>query len=605
MNAGLPETLSGVESPCNPAPCPTKGNRSAWGGSTDVVMTSKFKKPDSNIIESEIGTIRKSWRSRLSVALVYPNRYHVGMSNLGFQTLYRLFNRYDQVVCERAFLPDDGQVQNTQSQTVESGRPIASADIIAVSVSFENDYPNLLTILANAGLPLKAADRGEDHPLVIAGGVACFLNPEPLAEFVDCFLIGEAEGILPGFIDTFDPDADKKKALLDLARSVPGAYVPAFYRTTYRDDGTIEQFTPLADVPPEIKRVYTADLDPTCSAIITSHTVFDQTFLIETGRGCTHGCRFCSAGFVYRPPRFCPVPLLAESIKQGRRLTDRIGLIGAAVSELPGIEQLCETFRDEDIRISFSSLRADRLNDSLISALKQSRVKTATIAPEVGSRRMRRVINKGLSEDDILQAATTLVENGIPNLKLYFMVGLPTETDADVEAIIQLVKQIKHRFLQSSRARRRIGTITVSLNSFVPKPFTPFQWAAMDEIGTLKRKIKTVKNALRKVSNLKVNSDVPRWAYIQALLSRGDRRVAQTLLQTHANHGNWAQTLKAVAVNPDFYVYRERDPAETLPWDFIDHGIRKSYLLHEYQRAKQAKTSPECQIETCKLCGVC
>ena len=282
-----------------------------------------------------------------------------------------------------------------------------------------------------------------------------------------------------------------------------------------------------------------------------------------------------------------------------------IGLVGAAVSDLPGIDQLCEEFKDKDIRISFSSLRADRLNDSLLTALKQSRVKTATIAPEVGSRRMRRVINKGLSEDDILQAATSLVENGIPNLKLYFMVGLPTETDSDVEAIVSLVKQIKHRFLQSSRARRRIGTITVSLNSFVPKPFTPFQWAAMDDVGTLKRKIKTVKNALRNVSNLKVNSDVPRWAYIQALLSRGDRRVSQILLQVHVNHGNWAQTLKEVAVNPDFYVYRERDTAEKLPWDFIDHGIKKSFLLDEYRRAKQARISPGCQVENCKVCGVC
>jgi radical SAM family uncharacterized protein len=570
-------------------------------------MASKITKPDHNVIESEIGAVRKSWQSRLRIALVYPNRYHVGMSNLGFQTIYRLFNSYEHVVCERAFLPKDANSRTAQTKTVESGRPIAAADIIAFSLSFENDYPNLLTILDNAGIPLKADERSEDHSLVIAGGVACFLNPEPLSAFVDCFLIGEAEAILPHFIDTYDPMAKRSEALLSVARNVPGAYVSAFYRADYRDDGTLANFEPLADVPPTIKRVYAADLnlESTCSAIVTPHTAFDRTFLIETGRGCTHGCRFCSAGFIYRPPRFRQIPLIETSIEQGSRVTDRIGLVGAAVSDLPGIEKLCEKLKNQAIRISFSSLRADRLNDSLLSALKQSQVKTATIAPEVGSRRMRRVINKGLSENDILHAATTLVENGIPNLKLYFMVGLPTESNTDVEAIIQLVKQIKHRFLKSSRARRRIGTITVSLNSFVPKPFTPFQWTAMDEIGILKRKIKTVKTALRKVSNLKVNSDVPRWAYIQALLSRGDRRVAQILIQAHTNRGNWAQTLKAVAVNPDFYVYRERDPAEILPWDFIDHGIKKSYLLNEYQRAKQAKTSPTCQVENCKLCGVC
>jgi len=556
---------------------------------------------------AEIGTIRKSWHSRVSIALVYPNHYHVGMSNLGFQTLYRLFNSYDHVVCERAFLPDDGRSQTTQLKTFESGRSLAAADIIAFSLSFENDYPHLLAILDKAGIPLRAAARSDDHPLIIAGGVACFLNPEPIAAFIDCFLIGEAEGILPRFLEIFEPHLVKKNLLMHLAREVPGAYVPAFYRTRYKNDGTLESFEPGADVPPKIERIRMDDLDQdaTCSAVLTPHTTFEQTFLIETGRGCPHGCRFCSAGFIYRPPRFRPVSQLVASIKQGAQLTDRIGLVGAAVSDLPGIEQLCEKFKDENLRISFSSLRADRLSDSLLAALKQSNVKTATIAPEVGSQRMRKVINKGLTENDILNAATTLVENGIPNLKLYFMVGLPTETAADVDAIISLVKQIKHRFLTSSRARKHIGTITVSLNSFVPKPFTPFQWAAMDEVGTLKRKIKKIKTALKKVANLRINTDVPRWAYIQAMLSRGDRKVADILSLAHTNRGNWAQTFKTAPLNPDFYVLRERDLNERLPWDFIDHGIKKSYLQKEYQRAKQAKTTPDCQVEICRICGVC
>ena len=540
-------------------------------------MPRKSYKSPTPDTRSEIGTIRKSWHSRVSIALVYPNRYHVGMSNLGFQTLYRLFNSYDHVVCERAFMPEDSRPQPGRLKTMESGRPIAAADIIAFSLSFENDYPHLLAILDKAGIPLRTDARSESHPLIIAGGVACFLNPEPIAAFIDCFLIGEAEGILPRFLETFEPHSDKKNLLKHLARNVPGAYVPAFYQTHYKDDGTIESFEPLEDVPQKIERVCMDDLaqEATCSVVLTPHTTFDETFLIETGRGCPHGCRFCSAGFIYRPPRFRPAALLEQSIKLGAQLTDRIGLVGAAVSDLPGIEQLCEKFKDEDIRFSFSSLRADRLTDSLLAALKQSNVKTATIAPEVGSRRMRKVINKGLTENDILNAATTLVENGIPNLKLYFMIGLPTETEADVDAIISLVKQIKHRFLTSSRARKRIGTITVSLNSFVPKPFTPFQWAAMDEVSTLKRKIKKIKNALRKVANLKINSDVPRWAYIQAMLSRGDRRVADILSLAHANNGNWAQTLKSVPLNPDFYVHRERELDEQLPWDYIDHGIQK------------------------------
>jgi len=557
--------------------------------------------------QAEIGTIRKSWDAGVRIVLAYPNRYHVGMSNLGYLTLYRLFNNYDHVVCERVFLPDDIRPWPARLTTMESGRPVGAADIIAFSLSFENDYPHVLAMLELAGIPLHAGDRDQRHPLVIAGGVACFLNPEPLSAFIDCFLIGEAEEMLASFFQNFEPQQDKKDVLINLARNVPGAYVPAFYQALYHDDGTLADFKPLADVPRKIKRAYLTDLDqsPTYSSIVTPHTTFDQTFLIETGRGCPHGCRFCSAGFIYRPPRFRSAPLLEQTIKQGAQITDRIGLVGAAVSDLPGIEELCKQFRDQDIRLSFSSLRADRLTEGLVAALKQSRVKTATIAPEVGSQRMRQVINKGITENDVLNAASVLVENGIPNLKLYFMIGLPTETDDDVAAIIKLVKKIKHRFLTSSRTRQRIGTITVSLNSFVPKPFTPFQWAAMDGVDALKSKIKKIKSEVKKIANVRLNSDVPRWAYIQALLSRGDRRVADILALAHANGGNWAQTFKTVSANPDFYVLREHGLDELLPWDFIDHGIKKSFLQKEWQRAVKGLTTQDCQVDTCRMCGVC
>jgi radical SAM family uncharacterized protein len=570
-------------------------------------MVRKTRKATRPSIESEIGTIRKQWRGKISVALVYPNRYHIGMSNLGFQTVYRLLNSLDHVVCERAFLPETNASEMARPTTVESNRPLTDADIIAFSISFENDYPHLLDILDSVGLPLKSDSRTSRHPLVIAGGVACLLNPEPLAPFIDCFLIGEAEEILSTFFETFESRRDKKTVLKNLAHKVPGAYIPAFYRPRYDDDGTLAAFEPLADVPPVIKRVYLKDLSrtSTCSTVVTPHTTFDRSFLIEVGRGCPHGCRFCSAGFIYRPPRYRPISQLAQTIDQGTRLTDRIGLVGAAVSDLPEIDKLCGQFHDKGIRISFSSLRADRLSPGLLAALKQSKVKTATIAPEAGTDRLRRVINKGLSENDILTAATTLVENGIPNLKLYFMIGLPTETISDVEAITQTVKKIKHRFLASSRARKKIGHITVSLNSFVPKPFTPFQWCAMEEIGVLKTKIKKIKSELKKVPNLRINSDVPRWAHIQALLSRGDRKVADILSLAHANGGNWAQTLKTVAVNPDFYVYRERRTDERFPWDFIDHSIKKSFLRREYQRAMQGRATADCQVKTCHVCEVC
>jgi radical SAM superfamily enzyme YgiQ (UPF0313 family) len=286
-------------------------------------------------------------------------------------------------------------------------------------------------------------------------------------------------------------------------------------------------------------------------------------------------------------------------------MTDQIGLVGACVSDHPEINTLCNQEFDEDIRISFSSFRADALSPELLSVLRKSKVKTATIAPDAGSQRMRNIINKGITEDDVLHAAETLVAEGIPNLKLYFMVGLPLETMDDVDAIVTLCKRIKHRFLKSSRVRKRIGEITVSLSSFVPKPFTPFQWVAMDDMGSLKKKIKTIKQGLKRVANVRVHADVPRWAYIQALLARGDRKVAQILSLAHKNRENWPKTFKASPVNPDFYVLRERSLDEEFPWDFIDHGINKSFLKQEYKRALQGKTSPPCPMESCTLCGVC
>lgn len=573
-------------------------------------MAWKTDKLNKRFAESEIGTIRKPWKGRITVALVYPNTYHVGMSNLGFQAVYYLLNEMEHVVCERGFLSENKRPGSGHIITIESGRPISAFDVIAFSVSFENDFPNLLTIIEKARLPLRSSDREPPHPLIIAGGVAFFLDPEPVATFVDCFLIGEAEAILPRFFNTELPDLlnqDRMSCLKTLARNVPGTYVPAFYNATYHSDGTFRSFEPKLDVPVKIERPFLKDLSrtPTCSTILTPDTTFDRTFLIEVGRGCTHGCRFCSTGFVYRPPRFRPLSLLETCLQHGISMTDQIGLVGACISDHPEINTLCNRKFEKNIRISFSSFRADALTPELLSVLKESKVKTATIAPDAGSQRMRNIINKGITEEDILNAAETLVAEGIPNLKLYFMVGLPLETMDDVEAIVTLCKQIKHRFLKSSRARKRIGEITVSLSCFVPKPFTPFQWVAMDDIRSLKKKIKTIKQGLKRVANVRVHADVPRWAYIQALLSRGDRKVAQILTLAHKNRGNWPKTFKESPVNPDFYVLRERSLDEEFPWDFIDHGINKSFLKQEYQRALKGKTSPPCPMEFCTLCGVC
>ena len=559
------------------------------------------------ILASERGTVRKDWAGRIRIALTYPNHYHVGMSNLGYHVIYRLLNEHEDIVCERVFLPENAGSIHGGVRSMESQRPLDNFDIIAFSISFENDYPNLLTLLTEAGIPRWSSERNTPHPLVIAGGVTAFLNPEPIAPFVDCFLIGEAEPVLDTFLDVYREHSDKAALLKALAVKVPGIYVPGLYHVDYNSDGTIAEFRPQHGVPDRVRRVVAEDLSfwDTCSTILTSQTTFSDTYLVEAARGCPHGCRFCAAGFVYRPPRFRAKDALRASLENAAMHSDRIGLMAAAVSDVPYVEEICQNALDKGLQLSFSSLRADRLTPELMSILRQSGLQTVSIAPDTGSERLRRVINKGITEEDVLRAADLLVRAGIPNLKLYFMVGLPTETMSDVEAIVTLCKQIKHRFLKASRTKKRLGQISVSLNSFIPKPFTPFQWVPFEDMKILKTKIKHVKDGLRRVANVRVHTDVPRWAYIQALLSRGDRRTAQVLSDAHDNNGNWAQTFKASVVNPDFYVYRERLLGEILPWDFIDHGINKAFLVEEYNKALREKTSPPCEVGRCKVCGVC
>ena len=559
------------------------------------------------LLAAESGTVRKEWAGKIRIALAYPNHYHVGMSNLGFHAIYRLLNDHEYVVCERVFLPEGNGATHGGLRSLESQRPLVDFDIIAFSISFENDYPNLLTLLTEAGIPRWSSERDTPHPLVIAGGVTASLNPEPIAPFVDCFLIGEAEPILRAFLDVYTKHSNKEELLEALAVHVPGVYVPGLYDVVYNTDGTIAEFRPKSGGPAKVHRVAVEDISSwdTSSVILTPHTTFRDTYLIEAGRGCPHGCRFCAAGFVYRPPRFRPKDTLQNCLEKGAVRSNRIGLMSAAVSDVPHIEELCRKALNQGVQLSFSSLRADRLTPELVDILRRSGLKTATIAPDAGSERVRRVINKGITDQDVLQATDLLVGAGIPNLKLYFMVGLPTETMSDVEAIVALCKQVKHRFLKASRTKKRIGQITVSLNSFIPKPFTPFQWVSLEHVKILKAKIKHVKEGLRRVANVRVHADVPRWAYIQALLSRGDRRTAQLLAAAHENNGNWAKTLKASVINPDFYAYRERPLDEILPWDFIDHGINKAFLIEEYHKALREETSPPCDVGRCKACGVC
>jgi radical SAM superfamily enzyme YgiQ (UPF0313 family) len=556
--------------------------------------------------KSETGIIRKNWKGKTSIVLVYPNHYAVGLPNLGFQAVYRLLNSMESVVCERAFLPE----VPGPAASVESNCRLENFDIIAFSISFENDYLNLLTILKNAGIPLLSSQRHETHPLVIAGGVACFINPEPIARFIDCFLIGEAERLLPRFMDCVESGSNRSALLTELAREVPGAYIPAFYEDRYSSEGMLESLNPVGEsfAPRKITRVHVPHLDdtPTQSVVITPHSTFGNTCLIEVSRGCPHGCRFCSAAFVYRPPRFRPLPLLQECIRKGAEMSTKVGLVGAAVSDLPDLDRLCDQARDLGIQLSFSSLRADALNQELVSSLAQSRVKTATIAPDAGSERMRRVINKGITESQILNAVSALVAAGIPNLKLYFMVGLPTETVEDVEAIVTLCLKVKAAFLESSRTQGRIGEMTISVNTFIPKPATPFQWAGMDAMPLLKKKLAIISKGLKHVPNVRVEANSIKEAAVQAFLSRGDRRASDLLIKAVHNKGNWGKTFKEMpGFSLAYYIHRQRPLDELLPWDHIDNGVHKKFLEKEYVKAMAGKMSPACPMSGCRLCGAC
>ena len=565
----------------------------------------------------ETGAVRKDWGGRISVALVFPNAYRIGMSNLGLQVVYSLLNRREDVVAERVFLPEGKEMSLCVDAgkgllSLESLSPLRRFDLVAFSLSFENDYPNILRILSLGKIPYLSEDREEHHPFVMAGGITVFLNPEPLAPFFDFFLLGEAEATLEGFLVAFREikahSVARREALKALARAVKSLYVPSLYRIGYHKNGTIQSREPLDPAAPEkieVLRPKFAETPARTSTLLTPESEFADRVLIELGRGCTRSCRFCAAGYVYRPPRVHEKASLLKTVSEVLEKHKSVGLLSACVSDIPGIEEITGLILREGGRFSVSSLRADSLTQPLVENLRDAGQKTVAIAPEAGSERLRKVVNKHLTREQIVDAVSVIGAAGDFSLRLYFLVGLPTETREDVSEVLELVKSIKHHLVKEAATRGRMRQIKLSINCFVPKPFTPFQWFPMDTVQSLKDKQKWLKKALGREGGIKVGFDLPKWAYVQALLSLGDRRVASMLLLSHVHEENWKKAFMHSEVNPDFFVYRSKGLDENLPWDFIDHGITKKHLIKEYKLALKGEESDICRVGDCIRCGAC
>ncbi len=541
----------------------------------------------------------------LRIALVYPNGYNQAMANLGFQSVYQLFNNHPDCCCERFFLPDKEDLLEHEKSgfplcSTETSTPLAEFDLIALSISFENDYLNLPKIFELGQVPLYSDQRTARDPLVLFGGVCAFLNPEPLAEIADIVAVGEAEPILPGFIPALKAFLDAQDNNLEIFDNLPGIYLPAKEQVQYLEDGCIAQTSTSP-----VSRVYLENLDDSASRsfILNKEIEFGDMALTEVMRGCSRGCRFCAAGYIYLPPRERSLGNLLEQVEDGLCQRERIGLVGAAVADHTQISELQKEIITRGGEVSVSSLRLDALTAEEASQLQAAGLKTVAIAPEAGSQRMRDLINKNLDEEQILHAVQLLADAGLMNIKLYFLIGLPTEDDEDIDAILQLADKVRMIWREVGRVRGRLGNLTLSVNPFIPKPFTPFQWAGMEGEKSLKKKIRKLQAGVSRLPNTELISESIRSSQLQALLARADRRIGRLLPEISAG-GNLGQILRRNDLNLDFYVTRERGETEIFPWEVIDQGSSRSYLWQEYRKGLTGNLTPRCFAD-CKRCGIC
>ncbi|MFA7533928.1 MAG: TIGR03960 family B12-binding radical SAM protein [Tissierellaceae bacterium] len=581
---------------------------------------------EQNSIEKDISN------AKVKFAFSFPDIYDVGMSHLGLHILYNLINNEKDYVCERVFAPwtdmeEEMRKENLPLFTLESKEEVKNFDFLGFTLQYEMSYTNILNILDLSDIPLRAKDRGDNAPLVIAGG-PCAYNPEPLAEFIDFFVIGEGEEITLEILKLYEKHKaenwSKDRFLEDIA-TMEGIYVPKFYQVAYNEDNTIKERKVLNSTAPEkIKKRMVKDLNtmfsPESMVVPYIETVHDRV-IMEIFRGCTRGCRFCQAGMIYRPVREKSVDRLVELAEN---LVENTGYENVSLSSLSScdyselhllIEKLMENFEEKKVGVSLPSLRLDSFIVDILQEIEKVRKSGLTFAPEAGSQRLRDVINKGVTEEDLVNTVTRIFREGWSTVKLYFMIGLPTETDEDVLGIRDLAYKVKDIFFETPKEQRKGNLkITASASCFVPKPFTPFQWLGQDSIEEFYRKAYLVKNNI-KDNKIKFTFHDPKLSYLEAIISRGDRKISELILKAwemgckfdgwseHFKYDTWIEVMEELGIDGDFYALRNRDLEENLPWDFIDPGVSKEYLKREYNKSLGEKITDDCRI-SCNACGI-